>query len=350
MPAAHRSIERPPNTSSIDDGGRAILGHTVTYRVKLPIGGRRDRLDIIEPHTTAVQRFIRRKGLGSYEPSTTAAMLALGQLHGPGFTFVDIGANMGLYSALMASMFEPRSVHAFEPTPNVAQVARMIMERNNLPVEVFESAVSDTTGVGTLQLSSVSDASNSMVEGFRVATGVIDVATVRLDDHVRRSGIEPTIVKVDVETFEPAVLRGAAATIARYRPALIVEVLNRRRVDHGVQLTDIMSEHGYVYYQLSDEPTWEPQSRLSGSGTTDRDWLLTPDPLDVRFPDSWATWQERLRDCDVESNPRVPLMTAVREAHRRGGFSEIFGTARRVLSGGSYSGGPRSGQDEAGEA
>lgn len=304
----------------------------MAYRIPLPDGGRLTHLDILEPNSTAVQRFIRREGLGAYERPTAAAVLALCELRDPGFVFFDIGANMGLYGALAASMFSPRTVHAFEPAPIAAEVASRIMIKNGLAGEVFEAAVSDETGTASLHLSPVSDASNSLVEGFRQTTEHLDVATIRLDDHVARTVIDPDIVKIDVETHEPAVLRGARATIERTRPAIIVEVLRRRGRDHGVEITELMQEYDYHYYELPATPTWEPRAAATGSGTTDRDWLLLPEPIDPALPAAWAKWDERLSRCGVERNPRAPFVPTVRAAIERGGWREVVAAGKRYVA------------------
>lgn len=304
----------------------------MSYKIPLPEGGRSTELDILEPNSTAVQRFIRREGLGAYEPSTAAAVLALCEQLGDGFTMFDVGANMGLYGSLAASVFDPDVVHLFEPAPTAAAVARRIMATNGLRAEVFEVAVSDSSGVGQLQLSPVSDASNSMVEGFRKATGVLSVTTDRLDDHVSRTGVVPQLLKIDVETFEPAVLRGGRHTIEHHRPFIVIEVLKRRGTDHGLEITELMANLGYHFYELSAAPMWEERDTITGSGTTDRDWLLSPEPLDPAFPARWEQWSGRLARCDVDRNPRVPLLASMRAAWGRGGFRELAATARRYLT------------------
>lgn len=304
----------------------------MSYRIPLPAGGRRSKLDILEPNSTAVQRFIRREGLGAYEPSTAAAVLAVCEQLDPGFVMFDIGANMGLYGSLAAAMFDPCAVHLFEPAPIAADVARRIVAKNSLRGEVFEQAVADTTGFGDLRLSPVSDASNSMVEGFRKATGIVRVPTVRLDDHVERVGMSPDLVKIDVETFEPAVISGARRTIDTSRPIIIIEVLKRRGTDHGVELTELFSGLGYHYHELSARPDWRPRPAIKGSGTVDRDWLLTPEPLAAGFPDRWQVWATRLEACTVERNPRPPLLAAGRAAFDRGGLGEVAAAARRYAA------------------
>jgi FkbM family methyltransferase len=301
----------------------------MAYRIPLPEGGRSTSLDILEPNTTAVQRFIRREGLGAYEPPTAAALLTLCAMRDPGFVVYDVGANMGLYGQLAASMFSPKIVHSFEPAPASAKVAERIGRRNRLAMTVHQVALSDQIGTAALHISPVSDASNSLVEGFRDTDVHLDVVTTTIDAMVERTGDHPDIIKIDVETHERAVLDGARATIERDRPALIVEVLRRKGRDHGVEISEFFAGLGYRCFELGSEPDWHPRAGVTGSGTTDRDWLLLPDELPVDFPETWSTWRDRLAACTVDRNPRVPVMASIRAALRRGGWREVAATADR---------------------
>ena len=301
----------------------------MTYRVPLPEGGRRESLDLVEPNSTAVQRFIRRNGLGAYEPPTAATVLTLCHLADPGFVMYDVGANMGLYGALGASMFSPRRVHAFEPAPRTAAVAARISRRNRLPVTVHAVALSDRRGQADLHISPVSDASNSLVPGFRDTDQRVSVATVTLDEIVAKTGDRPDILKIDVETHERAVLDGARDTIRRDRPAVVIEVLRRRGHDHGDEINEFLDGLGYRCFELSAQPTWEASSKVRGSGSADRDWLLVPDELDRRFAEQWQVWSERWAACTVERNPSVPVIASVRAAFGRGGWREVVATADR---------------------
>lgn len=303
----------------------------MSYRIPLPTGSRRPYLDIVEPNSTAVQRFIRRKGLGAYETSTAAALLASCEGLDPGFVMFDVGANMGLYGELAASVFSPQAVHAFEPGTEAAAVIRKIAERNELPITVHEVAVSSKIGTAKLFLSPVSDASNSLVEGFRNTERTVDVATTTIDEVIRTTGVPPDLVKLDVETHERAVLDGARRTFECHRPALVVEVLRRRGRDHGEEISAFFDGLDYYFYELCADPDWRVHTRMRGSGTTDRDWLALPEPLPDRFGESWRVWYERLLDCDVSRNPRPPIVASARAAYRRGGLREVAATARRYV-------------------
>lgn len=301
----------------------------MSYRVPLPTGSRKSHLDIVEPNSTAVQRFIRRNGLGAYEPPTAAALLAWCELADPGFVVFDVGANMGLYGELAASVFAPSAVHLFEPTPAAAAVVRKIAKKNNLRLTVHELALSDEVGSADLFVSPISDASNSLVEGFREASVVTPVDTSTIDAIVDEIGVAPDLIKIDVETHERAVLDGAIDTIRTYRPTLIVEVLRRRGTDHGEKLTEYFRELDYCFYELSSSPTWEAADALRGSGTSDRDWLITPRPLADEVAVGWVRWRDRLAECGVQQNPRVPIAASVKAAFKRGGLFEVLATAQR---------------------
>ena len=305
----------------------------MTYRIPLPEGGRRTSLDIVDPSSSMVQRFLRREGLGAYEHSTAATLLTLFESGNGSVRLFDVGSNIGLYSHLCCAMTDRPVVHAFEPTPTTASIARAIARANRFDVEVVEAAVSDRNGRADLHLSQVSDASNSLVDGFKPSDEAVSVDVVRLDDHVARTGVTPTILKIDVETHEPEVLAGARDTIATHRPWIVVEVLRRRGTDHGPAVERVLDEiDGYAFFELSSRPDWVPRDHLRGSGTEDRDWLLAPCDLPDDFGRRWDEWSRRLSECTPDRNPRPSIMHALRLAHDRGGVAEVVASARRALA------------------
>ncbi|MFK7919975.1 MAG: FkbM family methyltransferase [Ilumatobacter sp.] len=304
----------------------------MTYRIPLPSGGSRTDLDVIDPFSSMVQRFLRREGLHRYEPETAATLLTLFEAEGGPFALYDVGANIGLYSHLCAAMFAESEVHAFEPTPEIASICRSIAEANNLNVNVIEAAASDAPGTASLHLSETSDASNSLVAGFKRAHGSIEVDRITLDDYRQRSGVAPAILKIDVETHEPAVLAGAAAMIEADRPVVVVEVLRRRKSDQGGAIQSLFDGLGYFYYPLSATPDWVAQDSIRGSGTIERDWLLSPVELPADFGARWSTWQRRLAECSPDRNSRPPIGGAARAAYVRGGLGEMVSSARRFMT------------------
>jgi hypothetical protein len=72
------------------------------------------------------------------------------------------------------------------------------------------------------------------------------VRAVSLDDLVEEAGLDRVdFVKLDIESAEPAALRGATATLVRWRPKLALAAYHH--IDHLWQLPHALSELGCGY-------------------------------------------------------------------------------------------------------
>jgi FkbM family methyltransferase len=107
-------------------------------------------------------------------------------------------------------------VDAFEPASLARARLRANVERNQLADRV---TVHDTA-VGSVAGESVITTDRGTMNRLDLSSTGERVRVVRLDDVLTRP---PAIIKIDVEGFELDVLRGAEATIASHRPALLVE-------------------------------------------------------------------------------------------------------------------------------
>lgn len=180
-------------------------------------------LDLTKGRESFDQRAIQRHGLKGLYPCTTAAILSLAQMHRSGSNFLDIGANGGIYSLLVKAFFGRHDVFAYEPDPRVAAVIERLSKLNALPICVQRVAISDHRGSSKLYISSKSDASTSLVEGFREASDIIEVQVVTLSDILRYSS-KPFFMKIDVETHEFEVLMGGLELLRKGRPYFILEI------------------------------------------------------------------------------------------------------------------------------
>lgn len=153
---------------------------------------------------------------------------------------IDVGASSGCYG-LLAKHHPDLTVHAFEPLPYTYDVLKANMELNGIAdkVNCYQLAVSDYDGVGVFHIVEPRDGSGvSMLDGrprddkhfFNIGTPVMT-----LDAFCEQHGVIPTMVKIDVEGNELAVLRGAEKTIRTYHPTLIVEdePLNTQQYDYA---------------------------------------------------------------------------------------------------------------------
>jgi FkbM family methyltransferase len=143
--------------------------------------------------------------------------------------FYDIGANLGFFSLLAAHLvgLEQGLVYAFEAAPDNARAIQENAELNGIRnVTVIDKAVSSRSGMGRLQV--VDDQSWSKLEEYGehpYTERVIDVELVAIDDLLRAGELSPpTVVKIDVEGAEIAVLDGMRETLERHQPAVICEL------------------------------------------------------------------------------------------------------------------------------
>jgi FkbM family methyltransferase len=136
----------------------------------------------------------------------------------------DIGANVGNRAGLLRSL--GARVIAVEPQPALAAYLRARYPRG---VTVVEAGAGSTPGVATLHLSTshtVATMSTEFIE-MAIAEGrfegarwvdSVEIAVTTLDELISLYGM-PAFVKIDVEGFEPEVLRGLTISI----PALSFE-------------------------------------------------------------------------------------------------------------------------------
>ncbi len=268
----------------------------------------RRALNVMDRKETAVQRQLRRGGLASYEPMTQATLLALVEVASTPCTFLDVGAHMGLYSAMVKSVYgDGVRVRAFEPTPNTAELARRLARVNDLDYEVVELALSSAPGEALLYISEKAETSNSLQAGFRESTEQVRVTVSTLDDYCLEHAVTPSVMKVDVETFEPHVLRGGVLTLARHQPRIVFEMLPRSDREMTDSVLRLLESVGYSLYRATDggwvrTPVDSYRSHLSQE---QRDWLLAPGELPAELAPAVERWLAAIASCGEDSNLMV---------------------------------------------
>jgi FkbM family methyltransferase len=223
--------------------------------------------------------------LWTYEPDVLAVLLALLGQHRTS-RFINVGANIGYFAVIAKKLFGDRvEVHAYEPMPKLAARLDKAQRKNRIRFSVCGSALADFEGTAPFHLSARSDTSNSLNPNFRPSRDVIDVPVATLDSEFPSpapiagsssvgAGAEPaTVLLIDTESTEPAVLRGGLRFIERVQPAIICEVLAGRTED---ELSELVDRIGYASYALTDTgPVL--RSEVVGDRTYQhRDWLFLP--------------------------------------------------------------------------
>jgi FkbM family methyltransferase len=171
--------------------------------------------------------------------------------------FLDIGANIGYYSILAASVNPNLSVFSFEPASGPLHYLKKNISRNNLTnISVQPIALSDKIGnidfyevcnqkYENLDYNLAGDGNTGSIEDSR-AFQIISVPTTTLDDFVL--GIEPIkldLIKLDTEGTENLILNNAHRILKQYQPIVICETLFGKIEG---ELEDIFKIHGYSFY------------------------------------------------------------------------------------------------------
>ncbi len=182
-----------------------------------------------------------------------------------GSVFVDVGANFGYFTCLVATGMKatPGSrVIAVEPNPEMLRLLEINTRINwsMAPVRVVAAALADKRGTrllhvpanaaGNARLVATNGDSHGTASAPAEQMTTVEVEVLRLDDVLRN---EPRVdlMKVDVEGFETAVFRGGSETLQRalkvvfewaqgqtrtagFQPATILEMLRQ----YGYRLFD----------------------------------------------------------------------------------------------------------------
>ena len=167
------------------------------------------------------QRIERLMWAGAYERSLVR-MLKFSLK--PGMVFLDLGANIGYFSAIAAALVGPKGrVLAFEPLP--ACFARL--QQNLCGFEqavLYNCAASDKNGQSWFYFHAKENGWGSLFSDHDL-TERIQVTTSRLDDWAQDAAIERLdFLKIDIEGGEYGALLGAQMLLKRFRPVVVAEL------------------------------------------------------------------------------------------------------------------------------
>jgi FkbM family methyltransferase len=155
--------------------------------------------------------------------------------------FIDVGANIGLYTCVLGKAQAPRKLLAFEPDPrNFVRLSESIA-RNGLVgvVDAHPIAVGAAKSTASLILGTAGNCALTKLGDAGPHAPSVDV--IALDDllDIRNSMI---CVKIDVEGYEIQVLAGAAILLRSNGGYAQIECHGDKRPD---EVTKIMTAYGW---------------------------------------------------------------------------------------------------------
>ncbi len=190
---------------------------------------------------------------GTYEPGT---LTLIRKFLGSGDTFVDVGANIGLMSVTAARCVGPSGqVLAFEPDsrnfPRLASARQANSVPQLLPIPL---ALGSHTGHITINRAPGGDGGLSSIKEIPGFIGGEQIRLTTLDAMVDALCIDQiNLIKIDVEGAEEDVVMGGLKSIMRFRPVLIIEMINQSAVAAGKMLSDM----GYKAFVTDGKDSFE---------------------------------------------------------------------------------------------
>ena len=187
---------------------------------------------------------------------------------------LDVGAFLGAYAVMMARWGgEGARILAFEPTPSTLPYLKRHVTLNGMDgrIEVINCALG--AELGFVELHEHSDPYRNAIgasDPSGIASGTSRVALTTVDDVCRERSFSPTLVRMDVQGFEYAVLQGARETIAKGKGRLriVLEVHPQLWSLQGIderKFDALLEELGLRAVPLlgSGAPRYEPDGHVA---------------------------------------------------------------------------------------
>jgi FkbM family methyltransferase len=207
-------------------------------RIGGPLGGQSMRVNWAL-HKTYV--------FGTYEPGVVQGLEKLIQ---PGWTAIDVGANIGYFTLLMANLVGPHGkVIAFEPLAENFKILKENIQLNGHANVVAEN-LALMSRTERIELRSATPGAITWVASVKIdqnaAVESQSAEAVTLDEYVETNGIAKVdFLKIDVEGAEASVLEGATNVLNKHKPILLIEMheLDRFKDKHPAILK--LRDHDY---------------------------------------------------------------------------------------------------------
>ncbi len=232
-------------------------------------------------------------GPEAYEQATSRAIALLAQR---ARVFFDIGSNMGLYAVYAGVACKETVTYAFEPVPAIWEKNCAFHRANGLPEKnVFRLALSDREGVqkifipvftGAVEVEQSATLRADSWQAHHEKVETVEIQCVTLDSFVAGQPLPdgPCALKIDVENFEAAVLRGAKKFIAARRPWMVCEILPCEDFDSATktlrnnnrETLAVVDELGYVPFAITLDGFFRMTAADFSRPRQLKDFLLVP--------------------------------------------------------------------------
>jgi FkbM family methyltransferase len=164
-----------------------------------------------------------------------------------------VGGSIGEILVDIAKCQNVVSAYVFEPNPRCAKIIKLNLVLNDLEyVELEQAAVGERSGTAKMYFGSHSPTTSILSESSKQLGE--DVAVVTLDNYFQGKQLQSNLViLIDVEGYEPFVLRGGKKIIEDHQPTIIFEYnADSRKHYHITEIYKILGE-SYKIYRLRND-------------------------------------------------------------------------------------------------
>ncbi len=182
-----------------------------------------------------------------------------------GDIFIDVGANIGLYT-VVASKFVGKSgtVFSFEPSTREYELLVKNINLNRLNnVKLFKLALSNYDGEASFYVGGCGrTGANTLSNKFRSKSHVIverieKIKVNKMDTFFNDINIPKiTLIKIDVEGHDYYVIEGAQKILQKYKPIIIIEILEEGLKIAGsssIQIFSLLKSLNYKFLFFPEE-------------------------------------------------------------------------------------------------
>lgn len=216
-----------------------------------------------------------RRYIGRHEDASLAIWRRLARVIPLGTAILDIGAFRGEFSLAARDVNPSAKVFAFEPNPS--NLEKLRAECDSRGIEIVAGAVAEKGGVVRF----VCDSAHSHIAASCVvASGSspqkereLVVPVVALDTWTAECSVIASLIKIDVEGAESAILRGARNILRYSQPIILCEVLSDS--DGERVMAELPAEYRYWYIDENTGASERP--RITRKYWRNKNWLLVPE-------------------------------------------------------------------------